>query len=208
MAKADLGLGLALIAVAGCVDAIGFLHLSGLFVSFMSGNSTKMAIAVIHGDRDAALRGFGIVTLFIAGSLLGRLLGRTAGRWSHTVVLGAVALLLAVAPAIRGTGLASAIPIVLAMGVQNTALRKVGPMRASLTYITGTLAHLGERLADSLLGAKQTWIPYAMMWIGMVAGALAGTACYDRVGVLALFVPAVAVAGLAAISLMTTIIAG
>jgi uncharacterized membrane protein YoaK (UPF0700 family) len=34
-----------LAALAGIVDAIGYLHLGGLFVSYMSGNSTQLAVA-------------------------------------------------------------------------------------------------------------------------------------------------------------------
>ncbi len=45
-ALGDLLLAAALIAVAGFVDAIGFLTLGHLFVSFASGNSTQFAIAV------------------------------------------------------------------------------------------------------------------------------------------------------------------
>lgn len=40
-----LAAGLALLA--GYVDAIGFLRLGGLFVSFMSGNSTRLAVALV-----------------------------------------------------------------------------------------------------------------------------------------------------------------
>ena len=39
-----------LAALAGMVDAIGYLHLGGLFVSFMSGNSTQLAAAIGQGD--------------------------------------------------------------------------------------------------------------------------------------------------------------
>lgn len=35
-----------LAGLAGFVDAIGFLGSGGLFVSFMSGNSTRMAIGI------------------------------------------------------------------------------------------------------------------------------------------------------------------
>jgi len=36
----------ALAALAGYVDVIGFLKIGGLFVSFMSGNSTRLAIGL------------------------------------------------------------------------------------------------------------------------------------------------------------------
>ena len=39
-----------LAALAGMVDAIGYLHLSGLFVSFMSGNSTHLAVSLGQGN--------------------------------------------------------------------------------------------------------------------------------------------------------------
>jgi uncharacterized membrane protein YoaK (UPF0700 family) len=42
-------------ALAGCVDAIGFLELGGHFVSFMSGNSTRLSVSLAGGDHQAAL---------------------------------------------------------------------------------------------------------------------------------------------------------
>ena len=39
-----------LAALAGMVDAIGYLHLSGLFVSFMGGNSTGVLLAQVELD--------------------------------------------------------------------------------------------------------------------------------------------------------------
>ena len=43
-----------LAALAGMVDVIGYLHLKGLFVSFMSGNSTQLAAALGRGDLGGA----------------------------------------------------------------------------------------------------------------------------------------------------------
>ena len=37
-------IGLCLTAVAGWVDAIGFLRLGGLYTSFMSGNTTHLGV--------------------------------------------------------------------------------------------------------------------------------------------------------------------
>ena len=43
-----------LAALAGMVDVIGYPHLKGLFVSFMSGNSTQLAAALGRGDLGGA----------------------------------------------------------------------------------------------------------------------------------------------------------
>jgi len=45
MSKGPL-LGLVLTAMAGWVDAIGFLRLGGFYPSFMSGNTTQLGIAL------------------------------------------------------------------------------------------------------------------------------------------------------------------
>ena len=47
--RRNIALACALSALAGYVDGIGFLHLGGLFVSFMSGNSTRMGVSLAEG---------------------------------------------------------------------------------------------------------------------------------------------------------------
>lgn len=202
---ADLGFGLLLIAVAGCVDAIGFLRLGGTFVSFMSGNSTKMAIDAVHGDGTKALAILSVVASFTAGAFFGRLLRKRTRRYGAAWVLIAVALLLALPAAFAGGAVLAPVLLALAMGFLNTTVNKLGPVRASLTYVTGSLVHLGERIADAVLGKKQTWAPYAMMWCSMVAGACAGAALYGRFELRALYVPAAFTVSLAIISAITSV---
>lgn len=48
-------LAIALAALAGYVDAIGFLRLGGFFVSFMSGNSTRLAVGIASRSADALI---------------------------------------------------------------------------------------------------------------------------------------------------------
>ena len=47
--RRNIALACALSALAGYVDGIGFLHLGGLFVSFMSGNSTRLGVSLAEG---------------------------------------------------------------------------------------------------------------------------------------------------------------
>jgi uncharacterized membrane protein YoaK (UPF0700 family) len=44
-------------ALAGYVDAIGIIKLGGFFISFMSGNSTRLAVGLAQGSRHAAVFG-------------------------------------------------------------------------------------------------------------------------------------------------------
>src|ERR1700709_1594618 len=78
----NIALACALSALAGYVDGIGFLHLGGLFVSFMSGNSTRMGVSLAQGHWWNAAEALGLVALFVAGAAGGSLivLGRGANR--------------------------------------------------------------------------------------------------------------------------------
>ena len=61
-------------------DVIGYLHLKGLFVSFMSGNSTQLAAALGRGDLGGAATIAELVALFVLGAAAGQMLADFTGR--------------------------------------------------------------------------------------------------------------------------------
>ncbi|MDP9164215.1 MAG: DUF1275 family protein, partial [Pseudomonadota bacterium] len=76
----------ALSALAGFVDAIGFLGTGGFFVSFMSGNSTRLAVGVARNAAFAATA-LALVAAFVTGVIIGSLVGRKAGARRPPAVL-------------------------------------------------------------------------------------------------------------------------
>ncbi len=72
--RRNVALACALSALAGYVDGIGFLHLGGLFVSFMSGNSTRMGVSLAQGQWWNALEALGLIALFVTGAAAGSLI--------------------------------------------------------------------------------------------------------------------------------------
>ena len=63
-----------LAGIAGYVDAMGFRHLGGVFVSFMSGNTTRLGVDIAMGDWDKAGQVASIIVLFVAAPGLVRTL--------------------------------------------------------------------------------------------------------------------------------------
>src|SRR3981081_3074663 len=123
--RANIALACALSALAGYVDGIGFLHLGGLFVSFMSGNSTRMGVSLAEGHWSNAAEALGLIVLFVVGAAAGSLivLGRGANRQPWLLLLEA--LLLAAAALCYAFGLPNAAiaAIVLAMGLENAVFQ-------------------------------------------------------------------------------------
>ena len=76
--RVGLGLVAGLSVLAGMTDAIGLLAL-GDFVSFMSGNTTRLAVAISEADLAMVLRLSGAVLGFVAGNALGVLAVSGAG---------------------------------------------------------------------------------------------------------------------------------
>jgi uncharacterized membrane protein YoaK (UPF0700 family) len=185
-----LAVGLA--ALAGFVDALAFVHLGGFFVSFMSGNSTRLGVGLAGGSRNAGIAA-GLIGLFVIGVVLGSLVGRRARRHRRAMVLGFVAIVLAIAATASTAGFmqGAIAAMAIAMGAENAVFERDGETQIGLTYMTGTLVKIGQRLADALLGgARWAWAPYLRLWAGLVGGAVAGAALYPRLGLDALWLAA------------------
>jgi uncharacterized membrane protein YoaK (UPF0700 family) len=182
-------------ALAGYVDAVGFLTLGGFFVSFMSGNSTRLGVGLATGRWDEAATAAGLIGLFVVGVVIGGTVARGAGEGRRSAVLLAEALLLLVAATLCALGRPNAgmIAVVLAMGVENAVFQKRGDVGVGLTYMTGTLVRMGQRITTALHGgARWDWLPFLALWLGLSGGGALGAVTYLRFGVLALW-PALAV---------------
>ena len=192
--KASQALAVGLAAVAGFVDALGYLHFGGYFASFMSGNSTRLAIGLV-ADRQAAVAAGGLIGLFILGVMGGALVGELGGRRRARAVLAVVAGLLAAAAGLARAGSPlAAVPMVLAMGAENAVFQRNGDVSIGLTYMTGTLVKFGQRLVAALRGGDRLgWLPYGLLWCGLVAGACGGAAVYPHVRLQGLWGAAAAV---------------
>ena len=193
-----------LAALAGFVDATGFLATGGFFLSFMSGNSTRLGVGLAGSGGDAAIAA-SLIAAFVLGVMTGTLTGRAARRWHRPAVLLLLASVLALAATMAGHGwhwpafLATA----FAMGSENTVFEADGEVRISLTYMTGNLVKIGQRLAGALLGrGRWTWLPFLALWSAMVGGAVAGAALWSMFDLKGLWVAAGAALCLVAASVM------
>ena len=185
-------LAVCLSAIAGYVDAVGFLATGGYFVSFMSGNSTRFAVGVAHGAASAGIAA-SLIGGFLLGVTLGSLIGSRAGAHRRSAILLLVAALLAGAATLGMVELNSlAVGLTtLAMGVENAAFEQPGGGSIGLTYMTGTLAKIGQGIAAMLLGdGGFAWLSYVALWAGLVSGAVVGARAYPTLGMAALWIPA------------------
>ncbi|MBG6118616.1 MULTISPECIES: YoaK family protein [unclassified Sphingobium] len=182
-----LAFGLA--ALAGMVDALGLLKLGGLFVSFMSGNSTRMAVGIAT-EPTLAWAAAGLIGAFVGGVFVGALLARMAGRWRKQAVLALVLALLTIAASLAGSaGDGLTLLMAAAMGAVNNMFQRDGEVSIGVTYMTGALVKLGQALAGAVTGGPAFgWLPHLLLWLGLVAGAVAGAVLFGRMDLGALWV--------------------
>jgi len=175
-----------LAALAGMVDVIGYLHLNGLFVSYMSGNSTQLAAALGQANLAQAGAITKLVVLFVLGAAAGQVLGMFTGEWRMIWVLAGVTVLLTLA-ALLAT---APEPMVFAMGALNASMHRAGSIPVSLTFVTGVLVRFGQGLGDFLTrrSSDLKWLAQAVPWIGLIAGATIGSAAFMRIGEAAIWV--------------------
>lgn len=204
--KRGVLLAASLSALAGYVDAVGFMTLGGFFVSFMSGNSTRFGVGLASGDWGQAGMALMLIGLFVVGVVLGGTVARRCGEERRSAVLATETLLLIIGAALCGSGRPrlGMVFVVMAMGVENAVFQRQGDVGVGLTYMTGTLVRMGQRIATALHGGPGwDWIPFLLLWLGLATGGAVGALAYLKVGVLALWGAALVTAVLAIGAAMT-----
>jgi uncharacterized membrane protein YoaK (UPF0700 family) len=197
--------GLALVAslsvLAGMTDAIGFMA-SGDFVSFMSGNTTRLAVAISEGDLGLTLRLVILVATFILGNALGVLVARLGGRRALPLLLCIATLLCTSAAWPFDAQLPALLAAIIAMGMLNAAVEEVNGLPVGLTYVTGALSRFGRGLGRWMLGERRSgWRVQLVPWSGMFIGAILGAVLEQHLGLKAMFVSAVLAALIGVLSL-------
>jgi uncharacterized membrane protein YoaK (UPF0700 family) len=206
--RRNIVLACALSALAGYVDGIGFLHLGGLFVSFMSGNSTRMGVSLAQGNWLNAAEALGLIGLFVAGAAAGSLivLGRGAHRQSRMLLAEASLLAAAALCYTFGFSNLAVAAIVLAMGLENAVFQIDGGAGLGLTYITGALVKVGQLAAVALTGGPRWgWAPNLLLWAALVAGSLCGALAYHWLNLAAIWFAAAAALGLSGFVFLTEV---
>ena len=186
----NIALACALSALAGYVDGIGFLHLGGLFVSFMSGNSTRMGVSLADGEWRAAASALGLIVLFVIGAAAGSLIVLGRGVHRQPWILAAEAALLAIAGLCHAFGLpdAAVAAIVMAMGMENAVFQIHGGAGLGLTYVTGALVKVGQLIASALTGGEPFgWVPNLLLWTALVIGSVCGALAYHWINLAAIW---------------------
>ncbi|QZI72779.1 YoaK family protein [Pseudomonas protegens] len=186
--RVGLGLVACLSVLAGMTDAIGFMA-TGDFVSFMSGNTTRMAVAISDGELGLVLRLALLVATFIAGNALGVVVSRLAGHRALPLLLSIGALLCASAAWPFEQHLPALLAAIIAMGMLNAAVEEVNGLPIGLTYVTGALSRFGRGLGRWMLGDRRNgWRVQLVPWSGMFAGAVLGALLEQHLGLKALYV--------------------
>lgn len=169
-------LAIAAAALAGYVDAAGFLSADRYFVSFMSGNTTRLGVDLITAPNRAFISAL-LILGFVLGVFGGALVAARAGEQRKYAVLMLVAALLGGA-AITAHQMhleASMALLVLAMGALNNTFQKDGGVSVGLTYMTGALVRFAQGLAAKVTGTGGAgWGNWLMLWLGLALGAVCG----------------------------------
>src|SRR5690606_32009985 len=137
--------------LAGFVDAAGFLAAGGYFVSFMSGNTTRLGVEAA-ARSPAALVPILLIVCFVSGVAAGAVVAERSGSPKRSVLMLST-LLIAAGAVSHALGLIALFvgASALAMGSINNAFRREGEVAVGVTYMTGALVRFAQGPAASFM---------------------------------------------------------
>ncbi|MDO3435732.1 YoaK family protein [Rhizobium sp. CBN3] len=197
--------GLALVGsisfLAGMTDATGLL-LTGDFVSFMTGNTTRAALALSQGNLYHAAVLISAILVFVLGNAAGIVIAHVSERRIF-VVLGCVGFVLALASMTTAESLMLVrfYMIVCSMGMVNAAVEHIEGLPIGLTYVTGALSRFGRGIGRWIIGDRRVeWTIQLVPWGGMMLGAIAGAVLTRLTGAHALWLVSIFAMALALVA--------
>ena len=196
---------------AGAVNAVSFIALGKVFSSVITGNMVLLGVAATTGNSGAAIHGGVALAGFTTGVLVGAPIAARGGKgpegsWPGGVTAALAAEVIVLAAFCAGWEAAQGRPhggaqitllilLTAAMGMQSSAVRRLGQM--SSTYLTSTLTSV-------LAGLATRKVPEGLLrslgaLVALVAGAVAGgflatTSAYPWLPVVILLPPFLVVA--------------
>ena len=207
------GVAVLLAASAGFVDVVGYLTLHRVFTAHMTGDASKLGVALGHGHLAAALPFLVVPAAWTAGVAAGTLLADRASRAVPLAVQAALVL------AYMGYGAAVvrhgfvhgtapsrfyALLVIAAslLGLQTSAITEIGGTTVRTTYISGVLTNLTQAAVRRLTGGDDGGHRLRLLagiWLAFVGGATLGSATLGPLGIWCLALPAGALALAAAL---------
>jgi uncharacterized membrane protein YoaK (UPF0700 family) len=189
--------------ISGYVDSYTLLNF-GVYVSFMSGNTTSAGLHVGQGNVAAAAQSLLPIPFFVLGIFVGTLLmhgDRRQGLPRLSALVAAMLSMDIVAAYFVWPGWVSVLILSIAMGIMNTSITHVGGQSVSLGFVTGDLNNLGQQLE---LGIKRSPVEHAQgpwdthwlravllagIWTAFFLGAVLGAALAARFAIWPLLLP-------------------
>jgi uncharacterized membrane protein YoaK (UPF0700 family) len=199
-------LAVALAASAGFVDVVGYLTLHHVFTAHMTGNTSKLGVALGHGALAKALPLAIAPFLFAAGIAAGTVLVDRGRAWAAIAVQAAlVAAYMAYGSTVihhgavadrSGPFYALEVLAILALGLQTAALTEIDGATVRTSYVSGVLTNLTQGLV------RREWNrPLTLLGAILVAYLGGATLASYTLGALAAWCLAIPLAVLLAVAL-------
>ncbi|MCI2956434.1 DUF1275 domain-containing protein [Agromyces atrinae] len=191
-----------LAALAGFIDGVGFVYLGGFFVSFMTGNTTRLGVGA--ASLDAATIGVALLLIvsFVAGAAVGTVVSSARGaHGSRVLLLVTGALVVAGVVAEASVSFLAGALLAFAMGAMNTVFARGGDISFGVTYMTGALVKIGQSIARAFQGGDRlAWVRNTLLWAAIAVGAVLGASAYLLIGVHAIWIAVGVAAAMTAVA--------
>ncbi|MEI6464965.1 MAG: YoaK family protein [Verrucomicrobiota bacterium] len=201
--------GAALAALAGSVNAVGFLSVHHQALTHMSGTVTLIGIGLAHGDRAALQHALLVLLFFFLGCVVSGLIIRQstlrAGRRYGFALSCEAGLLFGAGYLFRHHSFAGAYLATMACGLQNAMANSYSGAVIRTTHITGIVTDLGIAVGLAARRERVDWRRmrlYGILLAGFFTGGALGALGFSRWSHDTILIPA---AGAAIIGVSYTI---